>query len=304
MPSPKPPHRIFIFGASLAGLRALEYFKTLPDTEILGWIDNDPRKHHTVVSGLTVYPPSRAQQGGYDKIWIASTYHREIRLQLLNELGISKNLFQNIPMTVQKGFGDFSTDGKLELAVSLLKKVNEIMKAHGLPYLIDHGTLLGIFRDGHLLPWDNDIDLAIRAEDAHRILEILKEEVPKFEFPMSATNQWCVKTFEGVIEFPNEKRKVLRILKIINTAEAESNKVVVMDLILKYLHDNRRYWMVDTMTLSAPNALMNKIDEHAFSGVTFPVPSETDEYLKVLYNDWKTPVKEWDHTRYSNLEKE
>ncbi len=34
-----------------------------------------------------------------------------------------------------------------------------------IPYWICHGTLLGIIRDGHLIPWDHDIDIAIWAEE-------------------------------------------------------------------------------------------------------------------------------------------
>jgi hypothetical protein len=296
--------RIYIFGASGAGKRALDHFRNQSDVEILGWIDNDIKKHGTFFLGLEVFSAEEAIVTQFDKIWVASTFHREIRLQLRDFLKVPSEKFQNISMTVKKGFGDFSDQSKLKLAWALLKKVNEVMLAHSLPYFLDHGTLLGIIRDKSLLPWDNDIDLAIPASEVSRIHDILSLEVPKFHFSMCESNGWALKALYGVIEFPNEKKTVLRLLNIYNANEPDESKQVVLDLIVKYPYEQRNYWMVETLTLSTEALLTEDICRTDISGVSFAVPLNSDGYLTALYQDWRTPVKEWDHTLYSNLEHE
>lgn len=40
----------------------------------------------------------------------------------------------------------------------------ELLNAHEVPYWVCHGTLLGLVRDGRLIPWDHDIDIAVWAD--------------------------------------------------------------------------------------------------------------------------------------------
>lgn len=42
-----------------------------------------------------------------------------------------------------------------------IETVTEIFKKNNLEVFIDCGTLLGIVRDGKILPWDNDLDFAV-----------------------------------------------------------------------------------------------------------------------------------------------
>ena len=58
---------------------------------------------------------------------------------------------------------------------SLLKDIDEILNAHHLPYVLGAGTLLGSYRHGDIIPWDDDGDICIRYED-HDTLESLKGE--------------------------------------------------------------------------------------------------------------------------------
>jgi len=40
-------------------------------------------------------------------------------------------------------------------------KVISIFEEHDIPYWIDQGTLLGLIRDGKLIPWDHDLDFGV-----------------------------------------------------------------------------------------------------------------------------------------------
>ncbi len=42
-----------------------------------------------------------------------------------------------------------------------LETINEVFNKYGVPFLVVYGALLGIYRDGSLIPHDDDIDLAV-----------------------------------------------------------------------------------------------------------------------------------------------
>ena len=56
----------------------------------------------------------------------------------------------------------------------LLAAVHQFAVSHGLTYWITHGSLLGALRDGHIIPWDNDCDIAMIEADVERFDEALR----------------------------------------------------------------------------------------------------------------------------------
>ena len=60
----------------------------------------------------------------------------------------------------------------------LLRIFDAICAKHGLRYGLDAGTLLGAARHGGFIPWDDDIDVMMPAEDYRRFLEIAEGEMP------------------------------------------------------------------------------------------------------------------------------
>ena len=59
-------------------------------------------------------------------------------------------------------------DPQLAWIVGLLEKNN-------IEYLADSGTLLGLVRDGQLMPWDKDIDITVFDSDIDKMSGLLKE---------------------------------------------------------------------------------------------------------------------------------
>ena len=49
----------------------------------------------------------------------------------------------------------------ISLDDKVFKEVCELLSKNNINYWICHGTLLGIIREGRLLPWDHDIDFAV-----------------------------------------------------------------------------------------------------------------------------------------------
>ena len=54
----------------------------------------------------------------------------------------------------------------------LMKDVDEVMTSNGVPYVAESGTLLGAIRHGGLIPWDDDLDIQVFAENEQALLDL------------------------------------------------------------------------------------------------------------------------------------
>ncbi len=61
--------------------------------------------------------------------------------------------------------------------LSILEEIDRICKKHDIPYWLDGGTLLGAVRHGGFIPWDDDIDVAMRLEDMRRFIAVAPSEL-------------------------------------------------------------------------------------------------------------------------------
>lgn len=58
----------------------------------------------------------------------------------------------------------------------LLRDFGEFCEEHGLDYWMVSGTLLGAYRHGGFIPWDDDIDVGMLRPDVEKLLEVAAED--------------------------------------------------------------------------------------------------------------------------------
>ncbi|MFO7869377.1 MAG: LicD family protein [Bacteroidales bacterium] len=76
--------------------------------------------------------------------------------------------------------GEGTTLRKAQMRLlEMLIEVHNICEKHNITYWIDGGTTLGAVRHGGFIPWDDDIDIALLKKDYHKLVTILKHELPK-----------------------------------------------------------------------------------------------------------------------------
>ncbi len=57
----------------------------------------------------------------------------------------------------------------------LMKDVHEILEKNNIPYWVHAGTLIGVVRHMGLIPWDDDLDIAIDINNEQDLLQIFPE---------------------------------------------------------------------------------------------------------------------------------
>ncbi len=79
---------------------------------------------------------------------------------------------------------DFLVDEKRKkiwaIELDLLREFDRVCKKYGLKYFLMYGSLLGAIRHKGIIPWDDDLDVAMFREDYEKFIDVAKNE---FEEP-------------------------------------------------------------------------------------------------------------------------
>ena len=163
----------------------------------------------------------------------------------------------------------FSKQIDIKIFEENLLLFDDVMKQVGIPYWLSEGTALGVIRDGRLLPWDDDVDVAM--QDVYYKI-FLQKAVPLLEkrgFRVAVV--WNDGYFISFI------RKCMRV-----DVDIVSKGGNCMGPVTKNTN-----WSMSCDDMMKHIQYFKNVP---FLGRTFTVPNET--YFEYLYGkDWKNPVK-------------
>jgi len=171
-------------------------------------------------------------------------------------------------------------------ANKLLPKVAALFKKHGIRYCLDGGTLLGIVREDRLLPWDDDLDFFVPADQSNKISAL------KFRLLLLGCR---LKKSSAKGAYGPIQQGAPRIYKI-KSIRRKNGQRVVIDLIFKHHDETDFHWVVGVnppVHKKINRKYYDNFDEIVYRGVSYPIPCDVENYLTERYGDWRVTKKEW-----------
>ena len=139
-------------------------------------------------------------------------------------------------------------------------------------------------RDGDLLPWDNDTDLAINVEDEAKLTAVV-DEIRSLGWHCTFSN------FSENNDFAT--REDHRVLKISDTWLGLFRGPTRMDIFLLYPMGEFRCWSAAQRYMRVDRHYFDGCDKIEWQGRELRVPKNYTDYLTKKYGDWSVTVKNW-----------
>ncbi len=168
---------------------------------------------------------------------------------------------------VKKDKWRIRTEKELEAYSVGLKELADILTEMNLFWFISCGTLLGAYRNGDLLPWDSDIDVELREEEARSRAGELIRKLKKAGFKTSSSIGKLRQTYR-IYAHKHGHQYAIRLWREV---------------------DNYRY--LGRMRLPAEFFKDNSLSQIEIRGHKYPCPRNIEGYLVWKYGpDWRVPI--------------
>ena len=173
----------------------------------------------------------------------------------------------------------------------VLKEVIEIFEREGIPYWVDCGTCLGAYRYQGVIPWDNDIDIAILQPDFDNVKRALRSLDSNKYVVLDWSSRDKPKSFlkvyfkgtDVLIDIYNYRVDVQN-----NSLEYILSNEDNIFMSEEWRHRERKYKTPVSLDLIFP------LKKAFFDGIEVAVPNKIEEYLKVRYGENLDPIMIYD----------
>lgn len=274
-----------IFGAGEAGKAALKH--THNEYQVIGFADNAKDKQGSMLCNLPVLAPQDIAGSKATVVLIASEYAESIASQC-QALALPQHII-SLPARYIKPrhFGDdalFAANG-----IRLLGWVSGFLQAHQLRHYVDAGTLLGLYRDGVLIPWDDDLDIALHGDDVAALLAL---QTTFLDYLQANTGeQWQLTGYHNNTAQGAVPAGAVRALKL--ACVSAPDKWPLLDLFVKYINGEVMDYCLSSRMIRMPSRHFSQPQLVEYQGHTLMFPHDVEGYLSGHYGDWQTPKQDW-----------
>jgi phosphorylcholine metabolism protein LicD len=148
----------------------------------------------------------------------------------------------------------------------ILCEIDDICKKYGVKYYLSEGTALGLYRNGDLIDWDDDIDIGMEESQYNIFVEKCLPELISRGYYLT---YYYHPSINGYILGFNKYKQLIDIENVKVGEKCISKYGMLCDGLLPHIQ---------------------KLTEKEWRGRMFPVPEES--YYVYLYGkDWKIPKK-------------
>lgn len=184
------------------------------------------------------------------------------------------------------------TNRNMKRAKKTLFNLINFMEREGIKYHLEGGTLLGIVRDGDLLPWDHDIDLSIMEEDAEKFAKSAYKLLFKGYKVQKKTMHKDIEALkEGNYRIFKLKKLVPSIIK--EFFPSFRKYAIIADVFVKASDDKFTYWQAMERILRVDKKYYESFETIEYNNRKVTVPNHYKDYLTEKYGDWSVPKKDW-----------
>jgi len=154
------------------------------------------------------------------------------------------------------------------LAEHMLRELGQIFDAHGIPYFLTYGSFLGAVRHQGVIPWDDDIDIAIPEQHEERLVSLA-----------SVFN----KLGYGLVQFKTRTQSYYKlwILDKPSTTVRPFSWPFIDIFILRFAKDDSDICGLDDRQFSS--SFIFPVKEVRFGSLRVPIPNNPD-LLTLLYD--------------------
>lgn len=195
------------------------------------------------------------------------------------------SLIQSVPIQpiektiIKKDVKLHERNNHFRMKKMLLFTIDQLQK-NNIPFWLEAGTLLGIYRDGDLIAWDYDADISIPAEYSDKVAVLRYKYFPRYIIRKRPIfSRWI----------PGDTR----VVKVKTTWEKLQQVNFHIDLFCVYKVNDKYRW-VDSGVLKQVDAkFFDTQDYIEWEERKIPVPAHTEEYLSLRYGNWQIPSKSY-----------
>jgi hypothetical protein len=263
------------------------------------FLSSNTRQHHyAILSAMRSIPSIKDSTAFFSQQQAQRTIHRVPRPSHEPTLKQKKELsplLNNVSAAQQKEIAALPT--ALSKDILALKDLGALLDAYRIPWWVDCGTLLGVYRHEGIIPWDHDIDVAVLQEQHDTVLSLM--QLPAF-----------AKKYRIMDWSPADEPKSLLKLYVKETGSLIDIYHYRIDKdTITYLSPYYAKWYMphflkireEFWKVTQPLSVVFPLQTAQFDGVAVHVPQQYEVHLKGIYQGDLRPAKIWDGRKYKNV---